>query len=336
MAMVISMLGRILCFSLFVIHSNVFAGGSGLGVDRDCVAVKKQEIASGVNLDSFKTDFMDYIAVNLALKYNGEEDPLLSPVLLDRLARLNKSQYRDFLIAEVSVRESIAKKSMMSMHQQFPQFTAHDITGFGMCYANELSDVKSDAFADAIMILNKTILGASFDIPDDEHRALVRQYGEEFESFQAARKQHKIAKVRAEERQRQKPTSNKANIGSFSVTANSCIASSKVGLESEQLEPLPQQDSKFLILDATFKNNSDSSQFIDAGSLLVSYGGKTYTYSGIELIFDLRYSLPATPVNPLVSYRTKLVYRIPGELTGTVRWQPGNNPNGVTVQCGSI
>ena len=120
------------------------------------------------------------------------------------------------------------------------------------------------------------------------------------------------------------------------MTANSCTSSTNIGIENARLEPRSQPGSKFLILDATFKNTSGTSQRIEPGALLVNHHGKTYTYDIIEFILDAGYGLPAGPINPLISYRAKLVYRIPNELSGKVRWQPGNNLERATVQCGSI
>ena len=158
---------------------------------------------------------------------------------------------------------------------------------------------------------------AASAISRKEESVKAQKYVENVRVMENSRKQREIAKARSEEEHRQNPSSNTAKVGSFTVTANSCTSSTNIGIENARLEPRSQPGSKFLILDATFKNTSGTSQRIEPGALLVNHHGKTYTYDIIEFILDAGYGLPAGPINPLISYRAKLVYRIPNAVSYT-------------------
>lgn len=136
-------------------------------------------------------------------------------------------------------------------------------------------------------------------------------------------------------KERANPTSNTMNTLSFKVTANSCTAATSLGGKI-LVASTDQPGNKFIILDSTWMNTATDSRRIEPGALLVDYQGKTYQFDSYERVIDPEYSLPPQAVNPMVSYRLKLAFRVPSELKGKVRWQPGGNPSNKTVACGSI
>lgn len=132
------------------------------------------------------------------------------------------------------------------------------------------------------------------------------------------------------------PRSNSANVGGLLVAANGCIASRKVGVPNSLLEPKSWTGSKFLILDASFKNISTTSRFMSPGSVIISKNGEIYKYDKLEMVAGDGFGVPLEVLNPLMTYHTKLVFRIPRNLTGKVTWQPDEHSGDVTVSCGSI
>ncbi|WP_248802164.1 DUF4352 domain-containing protein [Pseudomonas sp. MWU13-2100] len=132
------------------------------------------------------------------------------------------------------------------------------------------------------------------------------------------------------------PKGNAATVGGFKITANSCVARGKVGTLNPFLEPKAWNGSKFLIVDASFKNVSTSSKYMFPGSVAVSKNGKVYKFDKFEMVNESGFGSDAEPLNPLITYRTKLIFRIPADLTGEIVWHPDERTDDVTVSCGSI
>jgi len=125
-------------------------------------------------------------------------------------------------------------------------------------------------------------------------------------------------------------------IGYFKVKVNSCRVGSKVGTENPLAEPKKWPDSKFLVIDASFKNTDTEGRLPLAGSVLIEYEGKTYKFDAVESVYEEGFGIGIQSINPLVTLRTKLVYRIPSEIKGRVSWLPGRNAGGVSLPCGTI
>lgn len=127
-----------------------------------------------------------------------------------------------------------------------------------------------------------------------------------------------------------------ANIGYFSVTVDRAQYGRTVGTSNRYAEPKAWEGSRFFILHASFKNLDTESRMPAEGSLIVSYNGKEYDFDSVEPISAEGYNLWFRKVNPLVTVKTKIVYRIPNEIEGEVYWKPGRNPDGIRLWVGRI
>ncbi|WP_247263311.1 MULTISPECIES: hypothetical protein [Pseudomonas] len=132
------------------------------------------------------------------------------------------------------------------------------------------------------------------------------------------------------------PRSNSANVGGLQVVANGCVARRKIGTLNPVLEPQSWAGSRFLILNASFKNISTTSRYPSPGSVMIHKGGRTYKFDKVEMVGGDGFGVAVEPINPLITYHTKLIYRIPADLTGRIVWQPDERTADVTVSCGSI
>lgn len=121
----------------------------------------------------------------------------------------------------------------------------------------------------------------------------------------------------------------------FIVSVSNCEATKTLS-KAIQLAPEPWDDSRFFVIDAKYKNTDGESRIPFEGSLFITYQGKEYKYDAPEPILDNRYGLRLHPINPLLSLKTKIVYRIPNELEGEVFWQPGRNPQAKRLWCGTL
>ncbi|MHD0644815.1 hypothetical protein ACYPKM_04260 [Pseudomonas aeruginosa] len=282
--------------------------------------------------------FVISTATSVALKKHEVEEPDIYPEFTKRYRVLAKPEYERFIKAEVAYRDQEAQKAISEYmaHMKLSEDDFKDllqcavITAFG-------NPNGSDSYGPLVLNhLDTLISGANMRMDSEAQAARAHQYTEQLAADEKAAQLKAQTQAKREQAQRENPSSNTMKTLSFQVTANSCVAASKVGTSSSLLEPKAQPDSKFLILDATFKNISESSRLIEPGVLLVKSGGKTYRFSSYELIPHEDYVMPISGVNPLVSYRMKFVYRIPNSLSGKVVWQPGGNPSQMTVSCGTI
>lgn len=129
---------------------------------------------------------------------------------------------------------------------------------------------------------------------------------------------------------------DKARIGFFDVSINRCSAVSKVGTGSRFAEPKHWDGSRFYIVDASFKNTDLESRLPTEGELLINYKGKEYIFDSIEPIAVDGYNIWFQKVNPLLTIKSKIVYRIPTEIEGEVYWRPGRNREKTRLWCGHL
>jgi hypothetical protein len=127
-----------------------------------------------------------------------------------------------------------------------------------------------------------------------------------------------------------------AHIGYFDVTTTDSYYRKTVNTGNRFIEPKPDADSRFFLVDATFKNTDTESRLPSAGSLFINYNNKEYEYDLAEPIMLEGYNIWFRSVNPLITMHTKIVYRIPNEIEGEVFWQPGRNSNKTRLWLGYV
>lgn len=127
-----------------------------------------------------------------------------------------------------------------------------------------------------------------------------------------------------------------ARIGHFDISAGKCISTKKVGTGNKFFEPKAWDGSRFFIVNASFKNMDTESRLPTEGSLHVKYNGAEYKFDSVEPIMLEGYNIWLKQVNPLITMKAKLVYRIPDEIEGEVFWEPGRNKEGIRLWCGNV
>ena len=124
-----------------------------------------------------------------------------------------------------------------------------------------------------------------------------------------------------------------SSVGYFDVELKSCRVTNQLNTGNRFANPEPWEGSRFLVLDVTFKNKDKESRIPLPGSALISVDGSIYEFDQPESIMARGYGVPLQGINPLVTYRTKLVYRVPDESFSDVFWQPGRNSEGKRLYC---
>ncbi len=109
----------------------------------------------------------------------------------------------------------------------------------------------------------------------------------------------------------------------FEITANKVSIKDRVNTGNSFADLKPEQGSKYLIINTTFKNIDEESRMIIDGSVWINYNGKDYEFDKSETIMLEGWGLFLDQINPLISKTTNLVYKLPEEIKGDIYWQPG-------------
>lgn len=122
-------------------------------------------------------------------------------------------------------------------------------------------------------------------------------------------------------------------IGYFNVKINSCSISDLPVTKKPYTEPKQWPGSRFVVIDAEFKNMDSEGRLPMEGALIVKHEGRELRYDTTETIMQEGFGIYFKSVNPLVTMPTKIVYRIPDEVKGEVSWEPARNPASKRLWC---
>lgn len=127
--------------------------------------------------------------------------------------------------------------------------------------------------------------------------------------------------------------SQSANVGYFSIRINKCSITNGPITTNPFTEPKQWPGSRFVVIDAVFKNQDTEGRLPHEGALIVNYEGRELRYDNTETIMDDGFGIYFKSVNPLISMPTKIVYRIPSEVGGEISWEPGRNDESKRLWC---
>ena len=122
----------------------------------------------------------------------------------------------------------------------------------------------------------------------------------------------------------------------FDVTVNSATISDEVNTGNEYSNIRSETGEKFLIINVTFKNTDNESRTILDGSVHIKYNGTDYNFDKSEPIMADGWGIFLDQINPLTSKTTKLVYKLPTEITGEAYYNPGRSESNQLIDVGSI
>lgn len=122
-------------------------------------------------------------------------------------------------------------------------------------------------------------------------------------------------------------------VGYFDVTVNDCTLSKSIDTGNRYSAVKPDPDARFLTVNATFKNTDNESRLPLEGSLVISKDDKDFKFDTAETIMSDGYGIRMRSLNPLIKLNTKIVYKVPNELSGVVYWKPGRNAEDKKLWC---
>ncbi|TDF85510.1 hypothetical protein [Pseudomonas sp. H9] len=324
---------KILC-SLLVLVSVQAVAGANENMERKCKAVEGDVPTYSIPFDSMRTAIVQYAVVKGVKDPANQTDEKIPPLLRDNIKALARPEYSEFLDGAIALRLARAQDAYKAAYQGLDGKKKAQYDLYAECYLDSVADPTSDAYIDARKALDETYTLVSFKAQERQTQVQAQRRESEYLASEAARKDRERQAQNLLEQRRQNPTSSSAEIGPFVVTVDSCTTSvnADFGVTSVSAQP----GSRFLILQATFKNRSNTGQFIVPGVLLMNHAGKSYTYNVIEPVLGDPMGVPDGPINPLIAQKVRVVYRVSDEVSGKVRWQPGQNPDRLTLKCGVI
>ena len=92
---------------------------------------------------------------------------------------------------------------------------------------------------------------------------------------------------------------------------------------------------QYLIINVTFKNIDSESRMMTDGDLFIVYNGKSYTYDQSETVLADGWGT-MKQINPLIKFTTRIVYKVPTEISGRVAWMPGRSDKNSCIFLGEI
>lgn len=122
-------------------------------------------------------------------------------------------------------------------------------------------------------------------------------------------------------------------VGYFDVTVNDCTISKSIETGNRYSTVKPDPDARFLTVNATFKNTDNEGRLPFEGSLFISKDGKDYKFDTTETVMSEGYGIRMRSLNPLIKLNTKIVYKVPNEVSGEVYWKPGRNAEDKKLWC---
>lgn len=122
-------------------------------------------------------------------------------------------------------------------------------------------------------------------------------------------------------------------VGYFDVTVNDCTISKTIDTGNRYSTVKPDPDARFLTVNATFKNTDNEGRLPLEGSLLISKDEKDFKFDTTETVMSEGYGIRMKSLNPLIKLNTKIVYKVPNELSGEVYWKPGRNAEDKKLWC---
>ena len=170
-------------------------------------------------------------------------------------------------------------------------------------------DLNRKYYADAFKCQVKSFLAGEDSVALDNVRAIVRS------SVDIARQ---------------------AVVGYFDVKIDSCKVVGSNVTNKSYAEPKAWPGSRFVVIDARFKNIDVEGRLPVEGSLIVKHNGRELRYDSTETIMLEGYGIYFKSVNPLISMPTRIVYRIPDEIGGEIFWEPGRNDQRKRLWCNFV
>lgn len=123
----------------------------------------------------------------------------------------------------------------------------------------------------------------------------------------------------------------------FDVTVTGYKLEPTVKTGNEFADLKKEDGTKYLIIDVTFKNTDKETRMMFDGEVLVKQAdGNTLKYEQSELIPADGWGVLMDNINPGITKKTKLVYKVPETLKGGIYFHPARAGSDETILLGTL
>lgn len=122
----------------------------------------------------------------------------------------------------------------------------------------------------------------------------------------------------------------------FDIVVNNAEIAESINTGNEFSSVPPEEGVKFVVIDIAVKNTDAETRMMFEGEVLVNQDGKLLKYENAEMIMAEGYGMIMENINPGITKKTKLVYKIPSDLKGNVFYHPARSENEALIILGSI
>ncbi|WP_313155959.1 DUF4352 domain-containing protein [Sphingobacterium multivorum] len=123
----------------------------------------------------------------------------------------------------------------------------------------------------------------------------------------------------------------------FDVTVTGYKLEPTVKTGNEFADLKKEDGTKYLIIDVTFKNTDKETRMIFDGEVLVKQDdGSMLKYEQPELVPEDGWGVLVDNINPGITKKTKLVYKVPETLNGSIYFHPARAGSDETILLGTL
>jgi hypothetical protein len=123
----------------------------------------------------------------------------------------------------------------------------------------------------------------------------------------------------------------------FEVTIHSAKAMDNVDTDNQFADLKKEDGIKYLVIDVAFKNIDNETRTMLEGYLEIMHNGEFYKYEKSELMLGAKgWGLVMERINPKMTKRTNLVYKIPADMKGKMFYHPSRSKRNDIVYLGAL
>jgi hypothetical protein len=122
----------------------------------------------------------------------------------------------------------------------------------------------------------------------------------------------------------------------FDIVVNSVKLDKSVNTGNPYTNLKPEEGNVYVIIDLTLKNTDKETRMMFDGSLVLDDNGKQMKYEQAETVLADGYGIIMENINPGITKRTKLVYKIPADAKGVLYYHPSRSGEDAMIALGKF
>jgi hypothetical protein len=122
----------------------------------------------------------------------------------------------------------------------------------------------------------------------------------------------------------------------FSIIVHSFKTSNEVNTNNPFTDLSGEDGILYVIIDISFKNiDKESRMIMDGDLILIGKDNKEYVLDKSETVLAEGFGVFLDQINPLLTKRTKLIYKIPKDFIGKIYYKPARNSENARIYLGN-